>query len=167
MAAVAALCALPRLAVAQRPGEVAPNAPADRPIGTTQRCQLEAMHRATAPYIRQALATYPDAKRRFLAGLPAHHTFFVTTRLHDARGREEQVFVAVDSIRSGRVSGRLSSAVAVLAGYRLGQAMTVPESDIIDWMVARPDGTEEGNVVGNFLDSYVPPAACTDSGRAG
>jgi hypothetical protein len=30
-------------------------------------------------------------------------------------------------------------------------------------MISRPDGTEEGNVVGKFLDTYRPPATCTDS----
>ena len=42
-------------------------------------------------------------------------------------------------------------------GTARGQSYTFPEEDLIDWMVARPDGSEEGNVVGVFLDSYRPP----------
>jgi hypothetical protein len=31
-------------------------------------------------------------------------------------------------------------------------------------MIAKPDGSEEGNVVGKFLDTYRPPATCGESG---
>jgi hypothetical protein len=26
------------------------------------------------------------------------------------------------------------------------------ESELVDWLISRPDGSEEGNVVGKFLD---------------
>ena len=45
-------------------------------------------------------------------------------------------------------------------GYHLGDDYKFPESDLRDWMIAKPDGTEEGNVVGKFLDSYEPPRNC-------
>lgn len=32
--------------------------------------------------------------------------------------------------------------------------MTFPETDMLDWPITRPDGTEEGNFVGKFLDTY-------------
>ena len=150
----------------QRPVEIAPNAPRDRPVAAVYRCQMAAAIEAMKPYVERARATWPDAWRRFLAGLPAHHTMFVTTRLHDTSGRMEQVFVAVDSIVGARIVGRIGSAVAIVPGYRRGQRYELDERDLVDWMVARPDGSEEGNVVGNFLDTYTPPASCGDAKSA-
>lgn len=152
---------------AQRPVELAPNAPADRPVSATQACQLQAMLRAMEPYEAQARATYPAARERFVQGLPARHTMFVTTRLRDSLGRVEQVFVAVDSIRGPVIAGRIWSPVSVVTGYRYRQPYTFADSLLVDWMVAQPDGIEEGNVVGKFMDKYQPPATCPDSGAAG
>lgn len=145
---------------AQRPVDVAPNAPRDKPVNAYAECVRDSMYRAMQPYVAQARATYPAARARFDAGLPPKHTFFVTTRLRDQSGREEQVFIAVDSIRAGRISGRIWSQIEVVSGFHLRQSYTFPESELLDWMVARPDGTEEGNVVGKFLDTYTPPASC-------
>ena len=114
-----------------------------------------------APYVAQARASYPGARGRFRAGLPRGYGFFVTTRLHDAANREEQVFIAVDSITNGMISGRIASQINVVRDFRYGQPYTFSEADLVDWMVSRPDGSEEGNVVGNFLDTYTPPRACT------
>ena len=113
------------------------------------------------PYVEQARATWPAAHDRFRAGLPPHHTLFVTTRLSDATGREEQVFIAVGSIANGTIGGTIASQIGLVQGYRYGQSYAFPESALVDWMVARPDGSEEGNVVGKFMDSYTPPKSCT------
>lgn len=111
---------------------------------------------AMEPYIAHARASWPDAKRRFVAGLPRQHSLFVTTRLRDGSGRIEQVFVAVDSVIAKRIHGRIWSQILIVEGYRLQQPYAFPEDDLIDWMIARPDGTEEGNVVGRFLDTFRP-----------
>lgn len=158
-AALIALAA--RTAGAQSSTSLPPNAPPDKPKSVSAACLLDAMHQAMAPYIAQARASYPAARDRFRAGLPAGHTFFVTTTLHDAAGREEQVFVAVDSITNGTIAGRIASQINTVLGYRYGEPYTLLESDLVDWMVSRPDGSEEGNVVGKFLDSYTPPRICT------
>jgi hypothetical protein len=34
--------------------------------------------------------------------------------------------------------------------------MTVQEKDVYDWTISRPDGSEDGNYVGKFLDTYHP-----------
>lgn len=161
VAASVLLLGLAGRAGAQRPVELAPNAPVDRPVSAAEACQLQAMLQAMAPYVAQARATYPAARQRYVQGLPARHTMFVTTRLRDSIGRVEQVFVAVDSIRGPLIAGRIWSPVSVVAGYRYRQPYTFVDSLLVDWMVARPDGTEEGNVVGKFLDTYQPPARCS------
>ncbi len=121
------------------------------------------MVKALEPYVAQAQASYPAATQRFLQGLPSGQTFFVTIRLTDSLNRHEQVFLAVDSIDTGRVVGRLWSEIAAVSGYRLGQRYEAKEPDIVDWMISQPDGTEEGNVVGKFLDTYQAPTTCREA----
>jgi hypothetical protein len=151
----------------QRPVELAPNAPSDRPVTAVQRCQWDAALKAMEPYIAEARMTYPAARQRYLAGLPPRHTMFVTTRLHDAAGHSEQVFVVVDSILGGRIVGRIWSEIGAVATYRRGQRHEVDEASLVDWMVAKPDGSEEGNVVGKFIDTYSPPRSCDGVRSAG
>src|SRR5688500_196813 len=81
--------------------ELSPNAPKDQPVEATRECIWRAIDRAMQPYIMRARATWPGARKRFLAGLPARHSFFVTALLVDDSGRREQVFIAVESIRDG------------------------------------------------------------------
>jgi hypothetical protein len=130
---------------------LAPNAPQDRPGVHSSQQRFEA---AIAPYVARAKASYPEAKKRFLAGLPPRHYFFITTRLTDKQGRVEQVFIAVSNIREGTVTGRIWSKIMFVEGYRHGDTITFDEAGMIDWLITRPDGSEEGNVVGKFLDTY-------------
>lgn len=148
---------------AQRPVEVAPNAPRDKPVNAERDCQWRAAQRAIAPLVAEAKNSYPNARRRFLTGLPAKESFFVTTVITDSAGRHEQVFIAVDSIAGDRIRGRIWSEINLVQGYRLGQPYTVREADLIDWMFSKPDGSEDGNIVGKFMDNYQPPRTCADS----
>ena len=133
-----------------------PNGRRDQPLTASNGSDAIRMFFAMEPYVAHARASWPDARRRFVAGLPDQYDFFVTTRLRDAQGHIEQAFVAVDSIAGGRVYGRIWSPILVVDGYRLGQRHDFPEDDLIDWMIAHPDGTAEGNVVGRFLQTYQP-----------
>jgi len=157
------------VAILGRPAsaQLAPNAPKDRPVNAALKCQLDAMYRAIAPLSAAARASFPAARQRFAAGLPPGHSLFATTRLHDADGREEQIFVMVDSItgppNAGRIVGRIWSPVQLVRGYVYRQRVTFDVAELVDWMIARPDGTEEGNEVGKFLDTYRPPTSCTES----
>jgi hypothetical protein len=145
-------CAASTLAFAQVP-PLSPNAPKDKPQAITAN-HVSAYQAAIAPYIAEAKRTYPAAEARFLHGLPTGEHFYVTTRLHDQLGKVEQVFIAVQSIKNGVVSGRISSQINMVAGYKLGEAYSFPESQVIDWLITHPDGSEEGNYVGKFLDTY-------------
>lgn len=132
--------------------QLAPNAPKDNPQ-SFRDAQIEAMRIAIAPYVKKGRATYPDAKRRFLSGLPAGQSFYVLTTLSQPK-QFEQVFVRVTSIKDEVVTGLLSSDVQVLRGYHAGQSISFPEAEVMDWLITHPDGSEEGNVVGKFMDSY-------------
>ena len=143
---------------AQEPDKLpalSPNAPVDKsqPVKSAEQ---KAFDDAIKPYIEKARKTYPEAKERFLAGLPPKHFFFVTTRLHDDAGHWEQVFIAVLEIKDGIIKGLIASDIEMVSGYKAGDKYSLPESELIDWTVSKPDGTEEGNFVGKFLDNYKP-----------
>jgi hypothetical protein len=133
-----------------------PNAPRDKPVRTSSPAEMEAMERAIAPYSKRDRALYPDAKRRFLAGLPPGHAFAVVTNLHSP-GQEEMVFVLVQRIEGDQITGRIVSDILGVTGYKAGDTYTLSERDLIDWVITRPDGSEEGNLVGKFLDTWQGP----------
>jgi Uncharacterized protein conserved in bacteria (DUF2314) len=134
--------------------ELSPNAPQDQPFDAKGKAEVEEYRAATAPYVEKARKTYPEAKARYLAGLPAGHHFFAVTKLSDGSGATEQVFVAVASIKDDRITGRIASDIMGVKGFKNGDPYTFPESELVDWLITRPDGSEEGNVVGKFLDEW-------------
>lgn len=142
-------------AFSQRPNQeinVAPNAPKDKPVDA-KADEVARFEEAIKPYVETARKTYPQAKERFLKGLPPKHTFFITTRIYDAK-RYEQIFIAVKEIKDGKIKGLIWSDIQLISGYKQGDSYSFPESELIDWTISKPDGTEEGNFVGKFLDTY-------------
>jgi len=118
--------------------------------------------KAIAPYVAKARATYPTAKKRFLAGLPPKHIFYVWTTLYQAapngqRGRAEDVFIQVHSITGGSVYGIVANTPDFVTTYKQGDRVQFPESEVLNWVIVRPDGTEEGNFVGKFLEHWKKP----------
>lgn len=172
---LAAAVFVPRSAAAQE-STIAPNAPVDAPVTATRACQVAALEQALAPLIAEARATFPEARRRWVAdrttasaatttattpaSARAIRPMYVTTRLRDAGGRTEQIFVKVDSLVGDRIVGRIASQIQLVTGYAYRQPHAFPEAQLLDWMFPNPDGTEEGNVLGKFIDTYRPPADC-------
>lgn len=129
--------------------------PPDQPKRLDTERKLAAYAKAIAPYVAKARATYPAAKKRFLAGLPPGHRFSVRVPLFDGPRRED-TFVGVEKIVGGNITGTIQNQLGVVKNYKTGQRITFPESKIDNWLILRPDGTEEGNAVGKFLDHYRP-----------
>ncbi len=132
--------------------QLAPGAPNDQPKALTAE-QIPDNSKAIAPYVAMARKSYPAARQRFLSGLPRGQNFFLVTRLVDAKGHWEQVFIHVDAIVDGQVIGTIASDVQMVSGFRSGQTYKFPESELIDWLISNQDGSEEGNFVGKFLDT--------------
>jgi hypothetical protein len=110
--------------------QLSPDTPIDQPKQATD-ANLRKMEEAMKPYIEQAKKTYPEAKQRYLAGLPAKHVFFVTTRLHDAAGRFEQVFVEVKELKDGKIRGLIASEVNLLK--TTSRAMNIRSRSLRSW----------------------------------
>lgn len=112
----------------------------------------EQVSEAVRPLIAQARALYPEAKRRFLAGLPQGQAFFVSVPLRDAAGRVEQAYVGVQTYQGHTILGRIASPLERVQGFAVGDPYEGPEAAVMDWVIIHPDGTEEGKFIGRFLD---------------
>jgi uncharacterized protein YegJ (DUF2314 family) len=132
--------------------QLAPSTANDRP----QAAQAAALDAAIAPYVAEARKSFPVAKLRFLQGLPSDQAFFVTVKLKDGKGHSERVFIHVAEIRGTTVLGSIANDILLVDGFKAGQKYSVDEAEILDWLIAKPDGSEEGNFVGKFLDTYKP-----------
>lgn len=128
------------------------NAPHDQPTHLATTKDRNAYEKAIAPYVEKARATYPAAKKRFLAGLPPGHIFGVRLRLTDSDGVFEDAFVDVERIEGHEITGTIANKLGLVREYKNGQRITFPEEKIDNWLIVRPDGTEEGNYVGKFID---------------
>jgi len=135
--------------------DLSPNAPADKPVDISKDEGTRLFEQAIAPYVKQARATLPQAKQKFLKGLPQGEAFFVTTRLYGANKTSEQVFVKVTSWNGQTIRGLLASDTPIVH-RKSGEVITCKEQDVLDWTISKPDGSEEGNSVGKFLDTYKP-----------
>ena len=129
--------------------------PQDKPVPVTAE-KSKKFADAIAPYVKKARETLPETKKKYLAGIPKDQTFFVTINLYDPSKNFEQVFVRVTSWKGKAVQGILASDLALIHNHSKGEKLTCNESEILDWTISKPDGTEEGNFVGKFLDTYQP-----------
>ena len=107
---------------------------------------------ALADPVREALRTLPQAKKKFLAGLPIGDQFLLSVRV-----------VATDtSFRqaSARVLGWHGNTVQALLLPETSAAtsaeptpVTFSETAVVDWTLLRASGREEGNYVGRYTDT--------------
>ena len=133
---------------------LSPNAPKDQPVQPKGKAEADEYQSAIAPYVEQGRQTYPVAKKRYMDGLPSGYVFYAVTNLRDGSGTSEQVFVAIASIKNGRITGRIASDTLGVKGFKNGDPYSFSENELMDWLITHPDGTEEGNVVGKFLDEW-------------
>lgn len=129
--------------------EMPPNAPPDRLINVTEdlQTQLDALS-------KQARQQLPKVRQRFLKGLPTGEAMFIMTNVRNPEGKRENAFVQVLKWEKGQVAGAVASDMVYVTNIKRGDAITVPEANIVDWMISRADGSEEGNVVGKYMDAH-------------
>jgi uncharacterized protein YegJ (DUF2314 family) len=100
-----------------------------------------------------ARKTLPEAKRRFLEGLPRGYSFYVTVVFTDA-GDKENAYVQVRRWENKGITGIVATAMLRVCSYQMGQQIKIPEDEVIDWTITSPDGAEEGNFIGKYIDSH-------------
>ncbi len=104
---------------------------------------------ALADPVREALRTLPQAKKKFLAGLPSGDQFLLSVRVAASDTSFRQV--------SARVLGWHGNTVQALllpdeASSAEPTPVSFPETAVVDWMLLRASGREEGNYVGRYLE---------------
>lgn len=124
-------------------------------ILTRTDAETEKLEAAVAPFVAEARKTWPEAKKRYLVGLPKGEIFYVSMHIY-ADNTFEHGFLRVTSIKNGIINGTIANEMIELKTVKEGDAYSVKEADLYDWMIAKPDGSEEGNVVGKFIETYRP-----------
>jgi uncharacterized protein YegJ (DUF2314 family) len=132
-----------------------PSAPVDQPVHASSKDESKRIHNPIAPCVAAARATYPDAKKRFLLHRLSDGKFSLLTEIRSP-GRTEMVFVTVLDIQGDQITSTISNDIVQVVGFHRGDRHSFAESEIIDWVFSRSDGTEDGNLVGKFLDTWDP-----------
>jgi Uncharacterized protein conserved in bacteria (DUF2314) len=126
----------------------------ETPVKTSSEAEANRLDKAIQPYVAKARAGLPALKKRFTAGLPKEEVLMLTIRVYDPDHKYEQVFVTVQKWTDKEVTGSIASELIGVKTHKMGDVITFDPKEILDWTVIKSDGTEEGNVVGNFLNDF-------------
>jgi len=77
-----------------RPGTIAERAPR-QPVEVSGEEGIRRFEQAIAPYVKQARATLPQSKQKFLKGLPKCQVFLDKTSIYLSKFEFEQLFLIV------------------------------------------------------------------------
>ena len=108
---------------------------------------------ALADPVREALRTLPQAKKKFLAGLPAGDQFLLSVRVAASDTSFRQASARVLGWRGNTVQALLLPAAADSATPVEPTPVSFPEAAVVDWTLLRASGREEGNYVGRYTDT--------------
>ena len=135
---------------AQTPAPVVLTA-ATAPAGV--RSALARHETALADPVREALRTLPQAKKRFLAGLPQGDQFLLSVRVIATDTSFRQVSARVLGWHDSTMQALLLPSAANSVGPTEPTLVSFPETAVLDWMLLRASGREEGNYVGRYTDT--------------
>ena len=108
---------------------------------------------ALADPVREALRTLPQAKKRFLAGLPSGDQFLLSVRIIASDTSFRQVSARVLGWHGNTVQALLLPSAADSAGPTEPTLVSFPETAVLDWTLLWASGREEGNYVGRYIDT--------------
>ena len=140
----------PRPAAAQAVGPVVLTA-ATAPAGV--RPALARYETTLADPMREALRTLPQAKKRFLAGLPEGDQFLLSVRVVATDTSFRQVSARVLGWHGTTVQALLLPENAGATGPAEPIPVSFSETAVLDWTLLRTSGREEGNYVGRYTDT--------------
>lgn len=92
-------------------------------------------------HVDQARVAFPEAKRRFLEGLPEGYEFRVMAGPSSGGG-----LIIVEKIENGWITGHWYEGMARPSDAK--DVYTFSESDVTDWAIKRSNGVIEGNPFG-------------------
>lgn len=91
------------------------------------------------PYFNEKLKEHRDKE------------YYVITRVYEG-DFYEQVFVHVTAYVKGVYQGTIASEPMGRVKFTRGADIKVADAEVVDWTIVKPDGTEEGNLLGKMID---------------
>lgn len=92
----------------------------------------------------RAMSEMATVKQRFGTGLRPGEVLFMKYGFQTPDGDREFMWLAVTAWVGPVVAGQLANEPRQIPSLRLGQVVSIPENDVFDWMVQRPDGSHDG-----------------------
>ena len=117
------------------------------------RPALERDENALADPVREALRTLPQAKKKFLAGLPIGDQFLLSVRIVATDTSFRKASARVLGWHGNTVQALLLPDAATSAAPAEPVPVSFPETAVMDWTLLRASGREEGNYLGRYADT--------------
>lgn len=67
-------------------------------------------------------------------------------------GNIVRIFLEMKKIDNEVISGVIANKIEYVMGFKQGMGYKLNESDLQDWTISKPDGSEERNLIGKYLD---------------
>ena len=114
------------------------------------------MSKLIAPYIEKARATFPEVKKKFIAGdyVREKRQLDVQIELTDKNGDREMVFIVVTQCLGNRFQGIIVNDIQLLKEYKNGDTLSFSQDQVKNWVVVDSKGNEEGNFVGKAIEAF-------------
>jgi uncharacterized protein YegJ (DUF2314 family) len=113
------------------------------PVDDVPRMAATESDEMTAAHERAA-AELPQIRARFQKGLRPGEILLVKHGFPTPDESREYMWVTVTRWNEGKISGQLSNIPNDVPSLRLGQMVTISESDVFDWMLRLAHGETEG-----------------------
>lgn len=114
------------------------------------------MSKLIAPYIEKARATFPEVKKKYIAGdyVREKRQLDVQIELTDKNGNREMVFIVVTQCLGNRFQGIIVNDIQLLKEYKNGDTLSFSQDQVKNWVVVDSKGNEEGNFVGKAIEAF-------------
>jgi hypothetical protein len=106
---------------------------------------------ALAAGIAKARASYGEARKAFADGLPRGERFLVRMRIAGPDGKACYPILRVRTIVDGTIKAKVMVVPKGIDSLSYGQDVDVAEGEIIDWAIAKADGSEQGDSLAKTL----------------
>lgn len=114
------------------------------------------MSKVIVPYIEKAKATFPEVKKKYIAGdyVRENRELNVQIDLASKDGTKEVAFVRVVQCQGNRFQGVLANKIEVVKEYKTGDTISFTQDRVMNWVVVDSLGNEEGNFVGKAIEAF-------------
>ncbi len=92
-----------------------------------------------------AKAKLPGLKDLFNEGMDAGYSLLLKAPFEDDQGGSEWMWIEVTKWKGKQIKGLLQSEPFHIKGLKAGSTVSASQEDIFDYILYKPDGTQEGN----------------------